>query len=181
MVISSEIRMGRLKDDDHLDDTPHFRCKELFTASTTLIIVHECLCSVKRMVRKWELLVWIFRTYLKVLPLETSKDQLEVVHVQCQLQYEIFLLLFYSLSLRMADKLSVVKNREILTNSRYGHFLKTRPQVQLGSPGYGRINRPHQDLSFSDSDQGSKITEEFEPGVLSFYVGSDSFRKWFHK
>jgi len=50
-----------------------------------------------------------FITHLKVLPSETSKDQLEVAHVQYQLQYEIFLLLFYFLSLRMTDKLSVIR------------------------------------------------------------------------
>ena len=76
--------------------------------------------------------------------METSKDQLEVVHVQCQLQYEIFLLLFYSLLLRMTDKLSSIKSRENLT-----------------------IIRPHQDPSFSDSDQAvatrrSKIIDKFD-------------------
>ena len=56
-------------------------------------------------------------THLKVLPSETSKDQLEVAHVQYQLQYEIFLLLFYFLSLRMADKLSVLrKDRKAYLN-----------------------------------------------------------------
>ena len=87
--------------------------------------------------------------------METSKDQLEVVHVQCQLQYEIFLLLFYSLLLRMTDKLSSVKSRENLT-----------------------IIRPHQDPSLSDSDQGSKIIDKFEPGFCPILYLLDISKIW---